>query len=261
MAQGLMTATPTQLPTTSETQLGGDLKLPKGVQQILGMEVTLTQENQDAALACMGKVTMKSSDLALFNCDFLAPPIPAVLATGGVTPYSKFWPLFVPTTGGEDIGLFGTMTVDGTNDPWMSCDVYISDEQPLFPQRKGKVGSVGTLSGTGTTTNDTALSINGGTVLESVYGNAIHVGALAADSPIIVRADVISADLLPPFPINWVLPCTGGILSTTGGNTTAPLEEKDVSIGMAQSVALKCTTVASVSVSNGIKTQLGFVYV
>jgi len=242
--QSVLFATYTSLGTgTSKTTLNGGnvITLPKGTRQIIGIEPVVVPKTPTAAESTTAKVTLESGDLALYNCDFMAQPVLGILgATGQMhVPKPKFWPLYVPTVGGERITVSGTALVANTVAPKMGCDIYISDEPPRFPQRKGKLG---TTTSTGTAAvevvSDQSLVVNGGSILESVYG-AIGYTTVVASDPVQAFINVSSSDVLPAFPIQGVMQPVGAGLSTLISPTSEGIVELDVQLAMAQSCSFR----------------------
>jgi hypothetical protein len=262
MAQTTMILEHTALPTTVKTQIDSDLTLPKGVKQLVGISVDSIRDTVTAGKPGHTKVSVESDDIALFNCEFLANPTHVTLGTG--TPgYAgpKFWPIYAPVSGGETVQIYGTPQWDATDDPLMGVTVYVSDQAPVLAQRKGKVGTNTALPSATETVTDASLKINGGSVLETVYGVMTHAGVLAATDPIFGYGIIRSADMLPFQSIKFGVAGANGTLSTAGAPNGAPIEEVDVELALAASVSLELSLKAESTATNDYRGQIGVTYV
>jgi hypothetical protein len=262
MAQTTLFLEHTALPTTTKTQIDSDLVLPKGAKQLVGISVDCIRDTVTAAKPGHTKISLESDDIALFNAEFLANPTHVVLGTGSPG-YAgpKFWPIYAPITGGETLKAYGSVLWDATDDPAMGVTVYVSDQAPVLPQRKGKIGTNTALPSATETVTDASLKINGGSVLETVYGVMTHAGVLAATDPIYGYGIIRSADLLPFQTVKFGISGANGTLSTAGAPPGAAIEEVDVELAMAASVSLECSIKAESTATNDYRGTIGVTYV
>jgi preprotein translocase subunit YajC len=154
----------------------------------------------------------------------------------------------------------GKVLLDGTDDPLMGVTVFYSDQAPVFLQRKGKLGTLTTITSGDEVTTDAGLEINGGSVLETVYGTLTHAGVIAATDPIIGWGRIKSSDLLPPFDVQFGIAGAHGLLSTSGAPQGAPIEEQDIELAMAASVALAVSIKAVSTATNDYSGVVGMTY-
>jgi hypothetical protein len=262
MPQGIMFAEHTALPTTVKTLLGSEVTLPKNTKQIVGISVDCIHDTITAGAAIQAKVSLESTDIAFFNAEFMANPIHAVLGSGapGVSD-PRFWPLYVPVTGGEKLNIYGTVLQDGTTDPFMGASLIISDQAPVFPQKKGKIGTCTALTSATLTTTDASFGVNGGAVLDTVYGVITHAGVIAATDPIFGFGQIKSSDLLPPFPLKFGIAGAHGLLSTAASVIGSPIQEHDVDLAMAASVTMELSMKAESTATNNYKGTIGITYI
>jgi hypothetical protein len=262
MPQGIMFAEHTALPTTVKTLIGAEITLPKGVKQIVGISADCVHDTITAGAAVQAMVSLESTDIAFYNAQFMVNPIHAVLSSGAPG-YSdpKFWPLYVPVTGGEKLSIYGTVKQDGTTDPFMGASLIISDQAPVFPQKKGKVGTTTSLTSATLTVTDAAFSVNGGAVLDTVYGVITHAGVIAATDPIYGFGNIKSSDLLPPFPLKFGIAGAHGLLSTAAAVQGGPIQEHDVDLQMAASVTMELSMKAESTATNEYKGTIGITYI
>jgi hypothetical protein len=245
-----------------KTQIGSDIVLPKGAKQLVGISVDSIRDTVTAAKPGHTKVIVESQDIALYNCEFLANPVHAVLGSGspGVAA-PKFWPIYAPIGGGETLELYGQVLWDATDDPLMGVTVYVSDQAPSLAQRKGIVGASTSLPSATETVCDASLKINGGSVIETVYGVMTHAGVVAATDPIFGYGIIRSADILPFQSIKFGIAGAHGVLSTSGAPIGAPIEEVDVELAMASSVSLETSIKAESTATNDYRGGIGLTYV
>jgi len=266
MAQGIKKATYTSLTTgiTEQTLNGGnDITIPKGIKQIVGIEPIVVPVTPTANESVLAKVKLTSTDIALYNCEFLANPSAAILgATGQMhVAKSKFWPLYVPVNGGEKVQIKGTALVANSVAPLMGANLYLSDQPPILPQRKGKIGTLTTMgTAAAKVVTDAAFQVTGGSILESVYG-AVVPTTVAASNPIIASGNVISSDLLPPFPIEFPITPVGAGLGALIAPTHDGIVEADIAIAMASTTNMELSITMERAVSVAPNGVVGVVYV
>jgi len=263
MAQTTIFCTHTALPTTTSTTVDSEKTLPKGIKQIVGFSVDSIRDTVTAGKPGHVSVSLESQDIAVFNATWLANPVNPVLAAGspGVAEM-KFWPTYIPVTGGEKLTVKGQVLWDATDDPAMGATIYVSDQEPVLAQRKGVIGTSTALTGGTETVTDSALSINGGSVLETVYGVITLAGVVAATDPVYGYGLIRSADLLPFQSVRFgVNGAQGGLGTAAIASPGSAIEEVDIELAMASSVALEVSMQAESTATNNYRGEVGVTYV
>jgi hypothetical protein len=84
---------------------------------------------------------------------------------------------------------------------------------------------------------------------------------IAATDPIIGYGEIKSSDLLPPFPLKFMVGGAHGLLSTSAAVQGTPILEHDVDIGMAASVSMELSMKAESTATNDYKGTIGITYI
>ena len=172
----IKTVGPTILSGVTSVKVGGaNFKLPADAKCILAIVPQVTSPaGLTAGIAVLASVELKSDSNPISPFKVLCAPIGSTLGKAGVAvqDHAPIYPVNCPVKGGSEIEIWATALHTHTIEPYVTCDIIISDFV-ASPQFKAKLG---TLTATGTAAGETkgsGLRLEGARRIVELLGIAV----------------------------------------------------------------------------------------
>lgn len=267
MAVGIKVIGPTALSALTEVLLGATaLELPAAAKQILAVvPVISSPAGCTANEPVAGKCKLISDDFKVNPFTCLAQPIGSSLLKSSAQPQGALdqviYPVNCKITGGSKLSAYGIGLFDHTIEPYMSCAVIFSDQDPTEPQRYMQVG---TFTNTGTAATEvvgTDMSLVGGRRLVEVGGFAVGT-TVAALKGLMCKLRFTGDDFTPSWDQIVPLNPASGQVDTNIVESIAGVARWKVDIGLnpnKSTIKNYCTLSVALTTTGNFAPMVGYI--
>lgn len=264
---------PTVLSSTTEQKISGaNYKLPAQAKTLVGIiPYCDAPEGKTAAEAVMAYVTLKSDSNQIRPFTVLCAPIGSNLGADGMSlrDPAPFYPVNCPVVGGSEIEVYGNGLINHTIEPYVQCDLILSDQPSHAALRnKAKIGTLTTMgAATAGETKGSGLRLEGGSRITEVMGYAIGT-TVAAAKGITGKFRLSSSGFLGMGDVEFAAEPVGGAKTALDAAGTAAVLEyahltrrKDIDIPITSPIDIDDYFNLGVAVTTAGKFIVGVIFV